>query len=362
MFHNHEQVARGPSQGSFLIPAIDPEVPASLARSASRGKLLARFAKAAAAEGLPLPKGDFLSIDDVVTAQWSDFLGGFPQGAFQQLVGEPSVTVNDSLLGVVIGACSSLQVFQLKPVISQLEEAAAGLGWFVHRVIETAGYHGHDMYDMARAAYMLESLHWDLPEYTDQAYARRLLEEQGTDVPEGDIPEALIEELRSQYMFWPSDLMNEVGGHKHLLGMGGPRPRTMSATAARKWLAASADDPRAVVVRSALDLHKATKADSARDFLWNRDIDDYEPMGALCFVCWDSPHMLMEAVGHHEQMAYQGGEAIEAFARNVLPLADGVSDEELRELARATANYFKRWALLARLLSHFPVWKDDDET
>ncbi len=363
MSFNQGLVARGASRGSFLIPAIDPAIPPVLTKDSNRARTLAQLAKASVSVGVPLPAGEFLSIEEVVKAQWTQYLARtYPQDVFAGVRGEPTITVTDDALSVVIGACTRLNVYQLRPVVNQLESDEPGLGWFLQGVLQTASYHGHEQYDMSRATYILDGLHWDLSEFTDQAYAKRLMEDQGEEAPEGDVPPDTMERLRSEYSFWPSEVLDEVEGHKHLLGLGEGRQKQLKPSAVRHWLKHHADHPLAGAVRTGLELLKACEKDQERLFVWGGHPDDLDSMGALCFVCWDSPHLLLEAISHYEQNQYQGGQCVEAFARHALDLTKSVTDDELRTFARATVDYFNRWALLGKLLSSFPVWEDDDET
>ena len=139
------------------------------------------------------------------------------------------------------------------------------------------------------------------------------------------------------------------------------KPKVMSVRRAATWLKAHQRHKDAGAVDAAIQLHKALQKDPLREFVWNGHDDDTETMGAMCFLCWDDPQLLFEAVSHYEQNQYNGGQAVEAFARRVADLAEA-SDEDLQDIAVTTVEYFNRWALLGELLSHFPIWEDDDET
>lgn len=357
--------------GGLFIPSIDEEVPVRFCKDLQRAQTLARFAKAAERAGVPLPVGNFLSIEQVVAAQWEQFLtSNFPLDAFDGLAGAPAIGVSDDTLEVVINAESNLNAYQLKPVVEEIEAAASGLGWFIESVLSASTSHGHQIYDMGLVTYMLDVFHGNMGDFSDQGYAHSLLVEQGErDVPAlGLIPQQTIDELKEQYNFWPSDLLTEVGGHKHLLRQGtapGEKmPKVMSDREAAKWLKANRGHKLAGAVETAIELRKALKNDPVREFIWfgiNDVGDESEPMGALCFLCWEDPHLLFEAVSHFEQNQYGGGMAVEAFARRVVNLAEA-ADEDLRYVAETTVDYFNRWALLGKLLSYFPIWGDDDET
>lgn len=355
--------ARAASPGCFYIPAIDASVPARFSQELQRSQTLARFAAAAAAIGVPLPSGNFLNIEQVVHDQWAQFIASrFPQDPFSGAPAHPVFRVTDESLEVVITSHSSLNVYRLKPVVEALESLAAGLGWFVQSILQAGSYHAHEMYDMGMVSYMLDALHWNMDEYTDEAYARMLMMDMGQDPPDGPIPKETIDQLRDEYSYWPSDLIAMVEGHEHLLSISSARPPMMTARKAKAWLRDNGSNPLAAVVQTAVELKAAYRRDKDRAFIWNGSEDETETLGALCFVAWDDPRLLLEAVDHHEQNQYNGGQAVEAFARCMLDLTNAGTEADLRRLARSTVDYFNRWALLGKLLSHFPIWESDDET
>lgn len=349
------------SPGCFLIPAFDAEVPLKLTKDRQRAVALARFSQAAAAAGVPLPEGSFLSVDEVVHAQWNQYVDRkFGQGTFT-LPAEPVVAVVNDALEVVICASSNLDVFQLKPVVEKLESAALGLGWFVQSVLQEVNYHGHTTYDTCMSAYMLDSHHGDLDEFTDECYARWVIDyQEGGVAPKGPIPPVEMARLKDEYGFWPSDILAEIDGHLHLLGYSGRAAKqtlnVMTARKARAWLKANSTHELARVVELALELDRAIKLDSKREFVWNSSEDESECVGALCFVAWDDPRTLLEAVEHYEQMLLSGGQSVEAFARYRISLDEDPTEASLRAMAKATVAYLNRWVLLSKLLSHFPIW------
>jgi len=356
--------AHSVSPGSFLIPALDPDIPVLISQGRRRQQVLARLAKATAAKGVPLPQGTFNNIEDVVREQWSQMLNScLPADATAFTPARPAVVVTDDHLQVVIGSSPTLSLYRLKPVVESLETASPGLGWFVHSVLELATYHGHEIYDMRMVAYLIDMHHSEMNEFTDQAYARAVLAHEGQTYPEGDLSDEVMAELRDQYSFWPSDLLEGVDGHAHLLWWSAKgKPKVLPEAAVRKWLATHKRHKGASVVGTALELYKAFKKDKQRSFIWNGGEDETETVGALGFVAWDDPRVLLEAVQHHEEMVLNGGQGEEAFARYRMPIDEEVSDAQLRRFVSDSVDYFNRWGLLVRLLSHFPIWESDDET
>jgi PRTRC genetic system protein F len=352
--------------GYFALPQLDPVIPTRLGSDAGRAVTLSRFARAADAEGVSLPQGTFRTIEEVVKAQWAQHAASvFGTGTFNALPGGPEIRVSDEHLQVIVNANSNLNCYQLKPVVEPLEASLPGLGWFVAGVVEKASYYGHQLYDMSCVSYIIDAFSAGLDDFTDDAYARHLLYENGEDVPEGPISVERVEELKAQYAFWPSQLLEDVDGHAHLYKQDAPgakrKPPKPARAAIERWLSRNRRHPRVKAVASALELD-AVFAKGKRDFIWYRDHDDdSETIGALCFITWDDPSTLFEAVQHIEQNAYNGGEAVEAFARCRVPITDQTTNKDLRALARSTVQYINRWALLEKLLSNFPIWENDDE-
>lgn len=364
MSNTAASVAPPAPTGGLFIPAIDHGVPTRFSKDLQRSEALARFARAAECVGVPLPTGSFLDIEQVVAAQWGQFLAtNYSAGVFDGVAGAPVLNVTDEALQIVITAESTLNAFQLKPVVERLETAAPGLGWFVESVLTSASYHGHQIYDMGMVTYMLDVYHGDLDEFTDEAYARSLILQNGGE-PDGQVTPEEIAQMKEEFGFWPSDILAQAGGHEHLLHHWSSRarkPKVMNERAAAKWLKANRAHALAAVVDAGLRLHRALKKDPTRDFVWDGHEDDTETMGAHCFLCWDVPDLLFEAVSHLEQNQYSGGMAVEAFARRTVNLMEA-GDEDLQDLAASAVEYFNRWELLGKLLSHFPIWDDDDET
>ncbi|MCV0439049.1 MAG: PRTRC system protein F [Hydrogenophaga sp.] len=359
--------------GLFVLPTISPEIPYVLEQASERSRVLARFALAGEASGVALPGGQMQSVQEVVAQQWTDFVSQRYEGLGQTLLGHPRVEVSDELLTIYIGADQHLPTFQLKPVVEPLEVAMAGLGWFVNEVLEQARCSGLFMYDMAMVAYHLDYRLSELDEFTDECFARLLLAEEGAREYEDDSPvsEDKIAALREQYVHWPSDILNSVGGHAHLLGTVSYKPkakkqrngRPASTRAVKRWLKTNGKHPQAPCVSAALDVHAALTKKGAPEFGFFQDeySADMESIGAMCFLAWDDPHLLWETAAHAEENSYNAGDVVEAYARKTLPLKDGVTDQQLAGLVVQLKDYLNAWHLLERLMSHLSVHGDDDE-
>lgn len=357
--------------GLFVLPAISPEVPYVMEQASERSRTLARFALAGEACGLALPGGPSQSLEDVVAQQWTIYMHSISERLGATMLGSPSVLVTDERLSILIGARSDINTYRLKPVVESLEQSMKGLGWFITSVLNLAGRNGLYMYDMAMVAYHLDGRMTELDEFTDQHYARHLLADEGERDydDESEVSDQKIEELRLNYQHWPSDILQMVDGHVHLLGAisYGAASRTekvdppASETQVKRWLKANADHPQAQCVKAAMALHAALQAKDAPDFSFYPAEDDVESIGAMCFIAWDDPYLLWESAGHAEEMAYNGGDVVEAFARKNVSLVGGITDQQLADLVTETKNYLKTWHLLEQLMSNLPALGDDDE-
>lgn len=357
-----QAVAQDPvSSGCFFLPGIDPDVPVDLDQGLKRQEVLARFSHAAKKAGIKLPSGQFLTIEQVVKAQWQQFTEStFPSGTFRMLAGAPEIEINNEKLQITIASRSTLNAFRLKPVVEALEQSEAGLGWFVESVIRSASRYGHELYTMGHITYMMESQFCEIDEFTDEAYARAMLEQEGKEPDAGPIPDETMARLKVDYSYWPSYLLEEAGGHSHLISWGRSPVTVLKPSMAKRWLAQHPRHQHAKTVDLALQI-RALFHRAKQDFTWYGYDDDSDTIGALAFVTWDDPELLFEAVNHHEEMQYQGGTGVEAFARCQVPLDSETIDADLRRMAKATMNYLNRWALLEKLLSKFPIWEGGDD-
>lgn len=357
------------AQGAFLLPAIDSGVPARIDSSSNRARILARLALIAEQHGLSLPAGDLASVDQVVAMQWSQHTQAvYPEGLGKLLPAQPAITIDDTKLSVPIEAVGRLSCFMARPVIQELEEARKGLGWFVYNTITSAYRAGLMLYDPQIISYHMNSMFYEIDEFTDEAYAEHLLREEGREGTE--VTPELIEMMRDEYSYWPSDIQKDFEGAIHITGFvsGGSlaqsSPKPLSLTGAKRWLKANADHRLSKCVNDAIAFRKSIDAKGGEAFHWKYDGDPYRPdserIGAVAFLSWEDPSLLFEMTSEFEELAFQSGEVIEEVGRYELSIEEDPTDEQLNDLVEALNAFLKRWHLFEELMSHLPVWEGEE--
>lgn len=351
-------------QGSFVLPQVDAAVPHVLSKGGERSTVLARFSRAAAAVGVPLPEGSFSTIEQVVQAQWAQYAATkYPE---IDVPGVLAVVAHDDRLSVIARPVQTLDIFDAKPLVESLELAAPGLGWFVYSCLTQAHAHGVTVYDLEMACSHFLHMHGDLESFTDEAYVEHLRDYEGIGI-ENATPE-VIERLKEDFSHFPSDLLKDVDGHAHLLGWSRKRPKHMTRREASMWLSENEYGEHAATVRAALELDKAWARDRECAFNLSSlyDPEGYEEypqsVGAVCWMTWGRPSwgLLSEAIEHYETDAYNAGCAVECFGVASLAHPDDTSDGKLRKFALQTAQYLERMQLLSQLLAFFPRLYDEE--
>lgn len=355
------------SPGTFVLPQIASDIPARLGKETIKHQVLAKFALAAEAIGIPLPGGNFVSIEEVVHQQWANYLKAtLGSEAHDYIAGNLEIVVSDNRLEARIASASNLVVLKLKPVITALESQITGLGWYVMNVLDRAGCHGMTVYDCKLLGYQAMCYLYEAE--TDEEMASALYsEEHGRDPKKAEIP-GLIEEYRDSHMYFPSDVLAQVDGHKHLLGWpSSPEVRAACKAFNPKKAAAALSENQlsqdlVKCVQAAITLDKLISKDKGRAFTWggeeqDPDSDEYyddqpELVGAVCVLAWENSQMLLEMVEHAERSAYENGSAYEYQGHAFVQL--DASSVEIKNLARALRAYFERWNAMAKLVSCFP--------
>jgi PRTRC genetic system protein F len=333
---------------------------------------LASFALQGNALGVPLPAGRFDDPLKTLTQQWSDYIKACCGHSILSL--GIRIRSGDNEICADIYAEPGIATFRLKPMIEQLNAAKAGMGWFVHDAVKAIGDQRIPIY--------LPSTMLDLGDYlwfqdcsTDAEFASRIREEEGG-------KKRTLAQLKEEYSHpWPSDLDAAVDGHTWMLGRhywpehqakrpkGWRKPRVPSKAEAKAF-AARADVPEELrrVVADAIGLLEDAKKKShplADIGHLNEDelaelyghYDEYiGRIGAMCFVAWDDPEILHEAVSHFEELEMQSSESCEVHFVIRAPHGDEAATDKAVKQLKAVV---QRFALASKLLSHFNLEEED---
>ena len=344
-----------PPKCSLRLPEMEaPSTPDARARHAA----LARFATAAAAEGVELPPHPCPDIHSLIQAQWTQFISRrLPTDAALGLGASLRLRLTETSLAVAVDATSRLRVIRLKPVIEALEASAPGLGWFVETCIRPAPCYGHALHGLWNLDVILGHHYWDLDDFTDEGLASAILGETGQDPPVGQpVAQRTMRRLRRRHAYWPSAVMPDIGGHAHLVCMNHRPPRLARPRDAQGWLTSNGGHPHARVVQQALRLQAAfgrTLPAAPGDDLMHA----VQCSAPTAVVAWDNPRLLFEAAAHGRHRQLVPGEEVHAMACFQVHFASPTIEVELRRMARHAAAFATRWARLNELLAGFPVWQ-----
>lgn len=335
----------------FALPILADDVPPELGTTQAIDQVLANVAQVANLAGIQWPAAVTHSIKDLVESQLTEHMTAlYGADLGNALRGAPLITVDESSISYTTQAVGEITVYRAKPLIEELEAQAQGLGWFVYRAATTGSGCGLHLYDSSIIEYHLYA-HHDLEDFTDQSYAEAIQREMGSEAEE--ITDEDIERMREEYSYWPSDVLKVFKGAEHLLTNRNSTPTCFSDDDARAWLLDNDHHPLASCVADALACTEMWREVGATEFGW--DHSETIGIGALAFICWDDPDLLLECVAEYEQMEYSGGECEEAFAKLRITIGKQTRQDDLHAFVKEVVSYFKRWHHLERLMSHFPT-------
>lgn len=335
------------THGTFVLPEIHSEIPSAFGKDSIRKQALAKFALATEQIGIPLPGGEFTSIEKILAQQWQDHLGKtLNEHARTHLKVLPEIIATDESLEVIMTARSELNTYRLKPIVEKLEKVVPGLGWYVQETISRVRAHGIEIYDSLLLAYALE-YNYEGAE-TDEEYVRILMENEGEDSADQELTDEVIARYKENYSWFPSDILKELDGHRRLLGWaplkgaGQVRTKTLSRRQAINSLRnRKLKGKLRECVNDAIQLDRLLAVDKKSDVHWH-EVDDADLIGAACFIAWDRPNLLWEQIEHHETNLYNGGMAYEALGKASISIdADAA---EIKKVPVSSPSYRSRRA------------------
>lgn len=326
---------------------------------------MAALALAAHAKGVSLPGGRFVTPKDTLSKQWNTYIAQ-QCGSDDPLCMHLEIEVDEDKVTAAFSAMNSLSVLRLKPIVQRLNRAHEGLGWLVYDIVAQAG-HSLPMYDPSRLGDIAQHL-WFYGYWSDEDVLEeiRCMDE--------SLEDKSMEEIRKSFTHpFPSDLIASVDGHGWMLGAYDfdpkrrkPRfkkPKACSLDTAAAFASGRSRSALKQLVADALELRKdlqrkkphawheefEPKASDLSEYL---DEDSYIPrIGATCFVVWDKSYTTIDAANHYEEYEMNGGEGTDVF---YLLKADPTQPGEVDRFVSRMQEIIRRYALVSRLLRHFP--------
>ena len=341
------------SHGTFVLPQVSSEVPLIIGGEFIAHQSLAMFSLAAEKVGMALPGGPVTKLEAIVKDQlqgWLDMQIGTK--ARETLRGQPALLADSDGIEFFMKASSDLELLRLKPIIDALEANVAGLGWYVVDVIEKSHGRGIGLYSPASMSH--HSDYYFSGAVSDEEFVKEMRAQEGEDDPSPEEMDVLIEQARNNFGYLPSSMLDSVDGHAHLLGWSSPdgipkRKLLKSKQVTSLLKKTDLPEPLRQCVLDAVALDRIYRT-SKGEYSWDHSNDE-DPIGAACFIAWNSADMLFELVQHYEKDAFNSGTAIECLCR--LKVAAGATPEEFEKFARLLRTYFHQWNALGNLLWHF---------
>lgn len=336
----------------FTLPILSGEIPTQMGTGHLTDLTLAKLSIASNRCGMTWPAGADPKLDLLVKNQWENHLNqSFGRSLGELLGGAPEIAVETNRITFTNRAVPNINVFAAKTLVMELEAETKGLGWYVYETATRGSSHGLHIYDTSLILYHFYA-RYELNEFNDHDFAHAVLEEEGRDE---EITEELIEELKEQYSYWPSDVLKDFEGAEHLFNpySSQNRPKVLNAPKVKRWLKNHPQHRLAPCVADALTLDAMLSEADSKLFGWCDQ--ETTQIGATCILCWSDPSLLFEAVQEYEQMEYSCGDAEEAYARIELTIPDTQTCDGLEPFTKSVTGYIKRWHQLEKLMSHFPL-------
>lgn len=327
--------------GSWALPVFSPDVPTIIraAQLAGVQQSVAAFGLCAHDNEVKLPSGDFSDLNRAITEQWRRHIKKSLSGFKTNIELDVSLEADSSNLTATVSASSNLEAFLLRPMVEKLNAIRNGLGWWAANVAMSAGGGGIPIYTLRDIAELAcNSVGW-CEQFTDKAFLATIQENEGDD--------KLTREyvVENYHYVWPSELIEEAGGHAWLF-----KTRVPPKNAGRPWRLAHKPPrmPTTNVVRTWLRKQRDLPADvreMVQDFIALEDecnrtdttinqgkpcVDEEDPMaepgeliGAIGFITWDQNHdKTWEVLRDWGEQAMNSGEATYDTAMFKVPIDD----------------------------------------
>ncbi len=352
--------------GAWCLPGIHPDIPYVLdTGDLAADSIIAALTLQSHAAGMCIPDGEFISPEDTLKKQWTNFIKA-AEGESPYLFMHMHVHVSEESITVDFSPPGTIEIFQMKSLVEELNSVCKGLGWWVAQVAFSAC---QDRYQIYTPVIVADFLEMDVPgnSFSDDNVVENFNEWESTSLTKEEIQE-------SHGLFWPSDLIKSVDDHAWMLSRTlydtntgrfnpiGKRPYIASLKKARAFAKKSTDLRLKQAVTDFILLHEElTRKDSLmreveRDTGFNEyEGEDAERIGAAAALVWDSHELSLEIIEHHEQNLQNCGEYAETHFRFSASPNDTAST---CRLVNSIKDFAVRHGAISKAYSHFEILED----
>ena len=345
--------------GSWVIPSINRRVPLVL-KSTAQEKVAAEFSLEANANGICLPEGKFTNLPTTILEQ---FTKAASEGMAKDdpLSMQVDIAISDDKVEISLLATHSIETIKLGPMLTRLNEASDGLGWFVYQCIEGAAADGFPIYSPSHLMCLMEML-WFEPGLTDAEFAKFLRDQfQEDEVTKKMTDEQFISEYGPGHT--PSDAQKAFGGLAWILRSFSPdavqptQPHIPNEKAVVRFLKTMPEGDLKEVVKATLAMKKEVERKSSNlktQRIAADEDDDYgyvpNPYGASCILLWDESDLLHELIQGYEESEMNGGEATEV---HMVFRGDPTDQASIVALIQSFKDVVARYKAVGNVLKHF---------
>lgn len=342
--------------GAWCLPSLHPDVPCSFnLGKAVNDTLVADLVLEAHTQGLQIPSGRFMSIEKTLEQQWKAHVAT-ALGGDSPLGLDLILEINSQGLSASIGAVSRISCLRLKPLIDRLNQAQAGLGWWVYDVAHRSTSDALPIYGIDDYANMF-CIYNGFDDFSDES----VVEYYNDNSEESEI--AGVAELKeSGYIsLWPSDVVEAMGGYSWMCTPRtynhetkgwdtNPKPQMATLAEVTHFMQNGAAPDIQTIVKDFIVLHE--KLESIGDSRWDQANEDGFPLGATCILVWDSSDVPLQIIDEYEQYLLNCGDSSEVHV--TLNLRDS-SHDAISGFCETLKTYVAMFAAVGKAFSHFEV-------
>lgn len=355
--------------GAWALPGFSPEIPSIIRAADLAGSQqgVAAFGLCAHDNGVKLPRGEFTNLSRMITQQWQRHIKQSIACFKVHIPLDVSLVADETMLTATVSGSLDLEQFVLRPVVDRLNEISDGLGWWAANVAMSAGGDGIPLYNLQDIADHACHAVGRCEEFTDEAFLATIRENEGDD-------QLTREYVVENYHYtWPSELIEEAGGHTWLFKtqkqdeagewrLAHKPPRMPTTRVVRTWLRKRRDLPADVraLVQDFIALDEECKRIDTALKHGMPCFDEDDPMaepgdviGAIGFITWDQEHdKAWEILTDWGEQAMNSGESTCDTARFQVPIDDASAHVGLVSYLK---DLVTRVGAIARAFRHLKV-------